>query len=62
MILQFPAIFLSEKLKGTQFGNFFFWCMIMIGQPFIVLILYQEWYIKNYKNQNFPKLIMENWY
>eukprot|EP01114_Cavostelium_apophysatum_P008740 TRINITY_DN2149_c0_g1_i1.p1 TRINITY_DN2149_c0_g1~~TRINITY_DN2149_c0_g1_i1.p1 ORF type:complete len:459 (+),score=37.97 TRINITY_DN2149_c0_g1_i1:134-1510(+) len=47
ILVQIPGIFLSEPLKGTNVGNVLFWLSIVVGQPFLVLMVYRDWYVSN---------------
>mmetsp|Transcript_11550 Transcript_11550/g.16053 ORF Transcript_11550/g.16053 Transcript_11550/m.16053 type:complete len:465 (+) Transcript_11550:183-1577(+) len=48
MMAQLPAIILTEPLRGHQFGNVMFWFSIVLGQPFLVLMVYRDWYQRHY--------------
>jgi len=38
MLLQIPLISFGYKLKGTRFGNFFWWWGISLGVPLIIIL------------------------
>jgi hypothetical protein len=38
-------------MRGNQFGNIIFWISIVLGQPFLVLMVYREWYQRQYSMQ-----------
>eukprot|EP01117_Protostelium_nocturnum_P006908 TRINITY_DN2479_c0_g1_i1.p1 TRINITY_DN2479_c0_g1~~TRINITY_DN2479_c0_g1_i1.p1 ORF type:complete len:447 (+),score=109.46 TRINITY_DN2479_c0_g1_i1:56-1396(+) len=44
MMAQIPFIYLTERFRGKQIGNIFFWFSIVLGQPFCVLMIYRDWY------------------
>jgi len=48
MMLQLPAIYLTDHIKGNQLGNVLFWFSIVLGQPFLVLMIYRDWYQRNF--------------
>lgn len=47
MLGQLPLIRMTGYLKGNQMGNIIFWVSIVIGQPFIVLMMYRDWYLRH---------------
>ncbi|PRP80579.1 diacylglycerol O-acyltransferase 1 [Planoprotostelium fungivorum] len=49
MMVQIPGGLLSERLRGKQWGNVAFWFSIVLGQPFCVLMMYRDWYHRNYE-------------
>jgi diacylglycerol O-acyltransferase-1 len=48
MLAQVPLIKMTNWLKGHQLGNVIFWFSIVLGQPFIVLLMYRGWYQRHY--------------
>lgn len=48
MIGQLPLISITSGLKGNQIGNIIFWFSIVLGQPFLVLMMYRAWYEKHF--------------
>jgi len=48
IMAQIPLIITTSKLRGNTFGNIIFWFSIVLGQPFLVLMMYRAWYEKNY--------------
>eukprot|EP01119_Soliformovum_irregulare_P014194 TRINITY_DN3873_c0_g1_i3.p1 TRINITY_DN3873_c0_g1~~TRINITY_DN3873_c0_g1_i3.p1 ORF type:complete len:114 (-),score=29.54 TRINITY_DN3873_c0_g1_i3:27-368(-) len=48
MMAQIPLVMISGNLRGNQLGNILFWASIVLGQPFLVLMMYRAWYEKNY--------------
>jgi len=49
MMGQLPLIILSGRyLKDHQAGNVLFWFSIVLGQPFLVLMIYRDWYMRHH--------------
>jgi len=48
MVSQMPLIQMTSGLRGNQVGNVIFWFSIVLGQPFLVLMMYRAWYQKHY--------------
>ena len=47
MMIQAPLVLLGQKLKGKTAGNIFFWVSILVGQPVVLLLYYQDHYIRH---------------
>jgi len=47
MMVQIPGMFMTERLRGKQWGNVAFWFSIVVGQPFCVLMMYRDWCKRN---------------
>jgi len=54
MIAQIPLILITSHLRGHQLGNIIFWFSIVVGQPFLVLMMYRAWYQKHYGPDTLP--------
>lgn len=39
---------ISERFRDGQTGNIIFWFSIVLGQPFLVLMIYRDWYSRHY--------------
>ena len=39
---------MTQFLRGNQLGNVIFWFSIVVGQPLIVLMMYRDWYNREY--------------
>jgi len=48
MVAQMPLIQMTAGLRGNQVGNVIFWFSIVLGQPFLVLMMYRAWYQKHF--------------
>lgn len=48
---QIPLIYMTNRLKGNQIGNVLFWFSIVLGQPFLILMIYRDWYQRYYANE-----------
>jgi diacylglycerol O-acyltransferase 1 len=45
---QVPLAILTRKfLRNKHIGNVVFWASILLGQPFIILMYYRDWHIRN---------------
>jgi len=51
---QIPLIILTAGFRGGQAGNIIFWFSIVLGQPFLTLMMYRAWYQKHFGMDNEP--------
>jgi len=59
IMAQIPLIIITSGFRGNQMGNVMFWFSIVLGQPFLVLMMYRAWYEKNYGSNVEPvELVM----
>lgn len=54
MMAQMPLIQLTASLRGNQAGNVIFWFSIVLGQPFLVLMMYRSWTQKHFGDDSTP--------
>jgi len=54
IMAQIPLIMVSAGLRGNQMGNIIFWFSIVLGQPFLVLMMYRAWHEKHFGSGNDP--------
>eukprot|EP00697_Spironema_sp_BW2_P005232 gnl/Spiro4/17271_TR9193_c0_g1_i1.p1 gnl/Spiro4/17271_TR9193_c0_g1~~gnl/Spiro4/17271_TR9193_c0_g1_i1.p1 ORF type:complete len:557 (+),score=157.65 gnl/Spiro4/17271_TR9193_c0_g1_i1:80-1672(+) len=60
MIAQIPFILFSRQyLSGTNAGNVFFWLTILLGQPFCVLMYYQDYYLHSPNDVTFMEILRQ---
>jgi len=52
IMAQIPLIMTTSSFRGNQLGNVVFWFSIVLGQPFLVLMMYRAWYEKNFGSNN----------
>eukprot|EP01118_Nematostelium_gracile_P000417 TRINITY_DN10463_c0_g1_i1.p1 TRINITY_DN10463_c0_g1~~TRINITY_DN10463_c0_g1_i1.p1 ORF type:complete len:477 (+),score=78.10 TRINITY_DN10463_c0_g1_i1:107-1432(+) len=48
IMAQIPLIQMTSGLRGGQIGNVIFWFSIVLGQPFLVLMMYRAWHDKHF--------------
>jgi sterol O-acyltransferase len=45
-MFQIPLIYVGRDLKGTRFGNWFFWFSLLLGVPLLSVLYCREYYAK----------------
>jgi len=54
IMAQIPLIMMSAGLRGNQMGNIIFWFSVVLGQPFLVLMMYRAWHEKHFGSGSDP--------
>jgi len=50
IMAQIPLIIITSGLRGNQLGNIIFWFSVVLGQPFLVLMMYRSWHEKHFSS------------